>query len=126
MKQTLILQGMPMSLNPFRNAHYRELHKEKQVWELIVRNEAKLQGLKPMQEVNIVAWFHFKDKRDHDPDNYAACLKPIMDGLVKAGIIPDDSFKYVKDLRIREGKFEKRAYITLEMESAEWFHHMDN
>ncbi|MGL5076356.1 MAG: hypothetical protein ACRDBG_11075 [Waterburya sp.] len=29
-----------------------------------------------------------------DTDNLNSCLKPILDGMVKAGIIQDDSLKY--------------------------------
>ena len=31
-----------------------------------------------------------------DADNLAACVKPIMDGFVKAGIVPDDSLKHIQ------------------------------
>lgn len=33
-----------------------------------------------------------------DMDNLNSCLKPILDGIVKAGIIQDDSLKYIKPL----------------------------
>lgn len=33
-----------------------------------------------------------------DTDNLNSCLKPILDGIVKAGIIQDDSLKYIEPL----------------------------
>ena len=35
------------------------------------------------------------DKRTRDRDNLVATLKPCLDGLVGAGIVPDDSPEYV-------------------------------
>lgn len=116
MKQTLRINGMPMNLNKYRNAHYHTLNKEKQIWELVVRNECHLQGIKPMQEVDITVHFYFKDKRRHDADNYACCCKFIFDGLVKASVIPDDSFDYIRSLKVVHGGYDKQPYILVEME----------
>ena len=35
-----------------------------------------------------------------DPDNAIASVKPIIDGLVRAGILADDSFAVVRDLSV--------------------------
>jgi len=37
--------------------------------------------------------FFFPDRRRRDPDNYS--VKFILDGLVKAGAIEDDSFEHL-------------------------------
>jgi len=39
--------------------------------------------------------FYMKNKRK-DPDGIAFSKKFILDGLVKAGIIPDDTFRHIK------------------------------
>ena len=44
----------------------------------------------------IITWFDPDDK--HDPDNTAAGQKFIMDGLVLAGTIPNDTKKYIKSI----------------------------
>lgn len=36
-----------------------------------------------------------KDKRRRDPHNYFATVKPIVDGLVDAGLWPDDTPEWV-------------------------------
>ena len=36
-----------------------------------------------------------RDKRRRDRDNLVATLKPCMDGLVDAGVIPDDTPEYL-------------------------------
>lgn len=40
----------------------------------------------------------FKDKRRRDLDGF--CLKPIIDGLVRAGVLKDDSMDYVESIMI--------------------------
>jgi Holliday junction resolvase RusA-like endonuclease len=39
--------------------------------------------------------WHIKDKRT-DPDNIAFAKKYVLDGLVQAKVIPDDTFNHVK------------------------------
>ena len=53
--------------------------------------EAKLQ---PMDQVTILCYWKEKTKRK-DPDNLVAAKKFILDGLVKAGILPDDGWAHV-------------------------------
>lgn len=52
--------------------------------------------------------FIFKDKKRRDIDNYAATVKMVMDGLVQAGILPDDDYKRVTklEMQIVVDKFE--------------------
>lgn len=56
-----------------------------------------------MKVVEIDFIFHFKTKARHDPDNYAATIKMIMDGLVAAGVLIDDNFDYVRKISIQRG-----------------------
>ena len=39
-----------------------------------------------------------RDKRRRDPSNLIATQKPILDGLVDAGLVPDDTPEYVNEL----------------------------
>lgn len=45
---------------------------------------------KPIEYATVHLIYHFADNRRRDPDNYSG--KMILDGLVQAGIIADDSF----------------------------------
>lgn len=49
---------------------------------------------------NISVELHYvpRDKRRRDPLNLVATLKPIEDGIVDAGVVPDDTPKYVKSI----------------------------
>ena len=49
------------------------------------------------QQVNItITWYEPNEKRD--PDNIMAGQKFILDGLVKAGTIPNDTRRYIKSI----------------------------
>lgn len=115
--QKLNIVGIPPTLNEVKRMHYMLQAKEKKRWEQVVRIEVKVQKLQPIDKPVIVTYrFHFKDERRRDPDGYAYSAKAIQDGLVKSGILSDDSFRFVKELRIAEGERRKVAGITIEME----------
>jgi Holliday junction resolvase RusA-like endonuclease len=44
----------------------------------------------------IITWYEPNEKRD--PDNVQAGCKFILDGLVKAGTIPNDTRRYIKSI----------------------------
>ena len=115
--QKLNIIGIPPTLNEVRRMHHMVQAQHKKKWEQMVKIEVKVQKLQPITTPIIVTYrFHFKDERRRDPDGYAYSAKAIQDGLVKSGILSDDSFRYVKELRIAEGERRKVAGITIEME----------
>lgn len=57
----------------------------------------KLQRLKPVKTAILSVTFYEKAMR-RDPDNIMAGCKFILDGLVRAGILPDDNVKHVRHL----------------------------
>lgn len=48
----------------------------------------------PCKRVTILLEYVPRDSRDRDPLNLVATLKPIEDGIVDAGVIPDDSSRF--------------------------------
>lgn len=117
MIQTLIVNNMPPNLNEYRNLHYRELDKQKKEWATIIGWLVKEQKLKPVSgPIQQTYRFWFKDKREHDPDNYACCAKFINDGLVAAGILPRDNFDHIPKFSVEQGGISKKPYIEIEME----------
>lgn len=120
MSQSLKIVGIPPTLNEVRRMHYQRQAQEKKRWEQITRIEVKVQKLQPVETPVIITYrFHFTDKRRRDPDGYAYSAKSIQDGLVKSGILQDDNFSYVKELRIAEGERRKVAGITVEIKAWE-------
>lgn len=117
MTQHLQIVGIPPTLNEIRRMHHFTQASEKKRWEQLVRIEARVQKLQPVAGPVIITYrFHFKDNRRRDPDGYAYSAKSIQDGLVKSGILPDDNFSVVKELRIAEGERRKISGITVEIE----------
>jgi len=58
--------------------------------------EARAQQVRP-QTGKVLAWIRvgYPTKAAADPQNAAATLKPIFDGLVTAGVLQDDSSDFV-------------------------------
>lgn len=56
----------------------------------------------PLKYCDVTLIYHFKDKLRRDPDNYSG--KFILDGLVKAGILIDDSMSVIDTLSITLGE----------------------
>jgi Holliday junction resolvase RusA-like endonuclease len=48
--------------------------------------------------IDILILADSKWKQRHDTDN---CIKPLVDLLVKAGVIPDDSTRYIESIQAR-------------------------
>lgn len=47
------------------------------------------------RKVRVILHYVPKDDRRRDPDNLVAAMKPMVDGLVDAGVVPDDTAEYV-------------------------------
>lgn len=119
MSQVLRINNFPPTQNELRRLHYQAIAKKKAEWENIVGWLVKEQKIQPVQRVNVTYEFWFKDNKLRDPDNYAASAKAIQDGLVKAGILPDDNFKHVPELTIKKGGISKQPFILVHLIDAE-------
>ena len=101
-----IINDIPPSLNKFLgNSNNFNIYREKKIeWEWLTRlaigiNKPKI----PYKKSIVTVTYYFKTKARHDPDNYAP--KFLMDGLVKSGVLVDDSFDNVK--LVIEGGYDK-------------------
>lgn len=83
----------PLSLNRHLHhmAEYRLKERLKADTQLVAR-AAKLPRFKAVTAE--LVWFK-GDNRQADSDNISPTLKPIMDGLVAAGCLPDDNARHV-------------------------------
>lgn len=107
----IVIDHIPPSANKYMgNSHnFNEYRNDKKVWELLVG--AASRNVKPKDPLDLViveVIFFFPDRIRRDPDNY---IKFIMDGIVRAGIIKDDSFSKVRKL-ILSGEVDKRRPRT--------------
>lgn len=93
--QTITIYEKPYSLNEYRNEHYIKLNKIKKQWSNAVELACIWNKINPVDKCEVRFTFIFGDRKRRDPDNYAATVKMIIDGLVLAGILPDDNFNHV-------------------------------
>lgn len=74
------------------------------MWEWLVRQSVgKDKPKKPLKKSIVTLTYYFKTRHRRDPDNYSG--KFILDGLVKAKVIEDDSFNNI-ELQLN-GKYDK-------------------
>ncbi len=99
-----LIKAIPPSNNQFigRNARWKYQDVKKQ-WADLISIVCTPKPVQPYKKAEITLTYYFKDKRRRDPDNYSG--KMILDGLVKAGILQDDSFNNI-DLLLR-GNYDK-------------------
>ena len=83
---------------------YHAYSDEKKRWHRLIRSAIVEMPEKPFDKAEVEIIYYFKDKRRHDPDNYSG--KFIMDGLVQEGILADDSFAVIENLKL-VGKYDK-------------------
>ena len=97
----LELDDVHPSLNKWAVANRFAANKCKQEWKQMVYWACKEIGIKKTIITPVTVCIHckFKDKRRRDCDNYTP--KFILDGLVEAGVLIDDSCDVVKELRIK-------------------------
>lgn len=67
---------------------------EKKRWAAVIALTCRPRPPEPLKRAAVRLVYHFKDGRRRDPDNYSG--KMILDGLVGAGIIADDSFSCIE------------------------------
>jgi crossover junction endodeoxyribonuclease RusA len=84
----------PLNLNEHRRQHWAKKRADIAQWREGTFWLAKAAGIPPCDRVTIQLKYVPADNRRRDPLNLVAGLKPCEDGLVDAGVIPDDSGKF--------------------------------
>ncbi len=115
-----IIKKIPPSNNQFigRNARWKYQEIKKQ-WAGMICLICRPKPSQPLEKAVVTLTYYFKDKRRRDPDNYSG--KMILDGLVRSGILQDDSFSNI-DLVLR-GDYDKnnpRTEIEISERNKQW------
>lgn len=113
--QTIRVNEFPPTLNELNNLHFRSRAKKKEYWEALIEKECLAQHIKPMGRVSATFEFYFPDKRRRDLDNYGFAAKFCLDGLVNAGVLKDDSYNEVAELRIIKGGIIKPKCLLIHL-----------
>ena len=115
MKYIYTIPAIPPSTNEFIGKDNRwEYQTIKKQWAFLVRAFCKPVPQKPIDLVIVKIKYYFPNHIRRDPDNYSG--KMINDGLVRAGIIIDDSFDHISLLT--SGGYDKdnpRTEIIIEV-----------
>ena len=78
-----------------------EYQREKKRWARDIKfTVGKDKPKTPYKKALVILTYYFKTKHRRDPDNYSG--KFILDGLVNAGVIADDSFSNI-ELNLKGG-----------------------
>lgn len=73
----------------------------------------------PLERVTVTVEYQPPDKRRRDADNLAASGKPAIDGLVLAGVLPDDNSEHVTAVHYTIGPVCPRGRLVLHVRELE-------
>jgi Holliday junction resolvase RusA-like endonuclease len=89
----------PLSLNEERNLRWRARCARLDPWRdltILMARQARLARAVAATPATITVVIPVPDDRRRDPANYYPVVKACIDGLVKAGVWPDDDPRYVR------------------------------
>jgi len=75
-------------------------------------------GQEPMLKARVSYEFFVKGKRRHDLDNFVSANKPILDGIVSAGVMIDDDIAHMEFGHIRASYSDRNETIIVVEELA--------
>lgn len=105
MKYMYTIPEIPPSNNKYIGRNQRwQYQKEKKRWATMIEVFCKPKPEIPFEKARVTLQYFFPNKIRRDPDNYSG--KMVLDGLVKAGIIVDDSFDCIA-LLVGKGEIDK-------------------
>lgn len=87
----------PLSLN--QRGHWAKTDKHREALRHEAKTRARSLGV-PTGQTHITTRLHYRapDRRRRDEDNLILTAKPLWDGLVDAGVVPDDTSEYMTKL----------------------------
>lgn len=95
-----------LSINKLMSEHWRTRQKSSKYW-----RQAGYESVKdspPLEPpVTCDVYIYRPRAGRYDPGNYYPTAKAIIDGMVDAGILPDDSFEYLDGAHLHHGGTDK-------------------
>lgn len=80
----------PLTLNPPRHGHYMVRARLVKQVRATARVLVRAAGVPPLERVAVELHYRPRDRRRRDAINLTATLKALEDGVVDAGVVPDD------------------------------------
>ena len=103
----LWLNHVPLSVNRVLRMHWAKRHNYNAIWVdevFAAKNEIKLWGRPEHTDVTVRIRLFYSGQVAMDEDNLVASCKPIIDALVKNGILLDDSPDHVRGVTVSQTK----------------------
>lgn len=114
--------ALPLGL-PLLNANRRQHHMAKARLTRAIRNATRMFALADhipaLARAHIVAEYRPPDRRRRDVHNLYPSAKAAVDGLVDAGVLPDDSDAYLIGPDMRLGEQAKLGQLVLHITELE-------
>ena len=99
---TVDMLGRPTTTNKAHNMHHRAVSADRKAWREAGRVLAVAARIPSLERIEVEAWGRYPDRRWlPDPDGIAPALKGVLDGLVDACVVPDDSGDHVAAVTYR-------------------------
>jgi hypothetical protein len=101
--------------------HWAAYNQLKELWRMEIQAALRHAGFRTEGpcRVKMRASITLRLPRRYDPDNAHACLKPVLDEMKKAGLIRNDSARWL-DLSVeQELAGQKRPLTTIRLEPAQ-------
>ena len=107
----LFIPSLATSTNVGTRQHWTKRKREVDSCHLLVRSVVKREGVQPIgQRVDLVFRPRLgKGVRRRDTSNYSLNVKHLEDGLVAAGLLPDDRGEYVRRVIMEPPEIDRGA-----------------
>lgn len=99
------------------NKQYAAKIKKQQTNSVYYLTRSQKFKLEPKKYDLVFTWFKPDNKKDHD--NIAFAKKFILDGIVMAGVLPNDNHKYVGNFQDKFIIDKTRPYVSCKVEFIE-------
>lgn len=100
--------GPPHSANS--RPHWRRRAELTRQWRNAAHARATAAGIPPLRRAHVFVEWLPPDLRRRDPANIAPAAKACVDGLVDAGVLPDDDATHLTGPDLRLGELRKVAH----------------
>lgn len=96
---TLDQCGRPLTQNQAHRMHYRDVARVRRRWHDTAAWLARRRRIPALPAITVAAYGRYGTRRSlPDPDALAPTLKAVIDGIVAAGVIPDDTSTHVRSV----------------------------
>lgn len=108
------------SLNQYIRMNKYKRNDLTQKWHTIIKLMVTQQSIEIINEIDlpvIVRIFGYfqPGKRRYDCDNLVASVKLILDGIVRAGVLKNDSPKYIRSIELISAQTKEADHILVEI-----------